>query len=707
MKNTVKIIAVLFCFLMVVPIFASATSYQSYTYSIDGAQLTSPDAYTPNKQYDSEAMRLPEVLNSPTDLIVDDKNNVYIADAGNSCIYCLDSSYVFRFKLQGFVNDQGINDSLSGCKGLFVSKKYIYVADTDNNRIVIFDLEGNFLRILEEPESEIFEDNAIYKPIALAVDTSDRIYVVSSTTYQGIISLDPDGNFQGFVGAQQVTYNTWQIFWRQFQTAKQRALSVKLVSTEYNNITIDSKGFIYVTTSSIEEGAQQSAIVSKAGTYAPVKKFNAGGDDVLGRNGFFGPGGEVVINYSTINSDIIGPSRIVDVALGPSGSWSIVDDKRSKVYTYDQYGNMLFVFGDKGAMLGNTQRIAAITYQDSKILLLDATAKTVTTYVRTDYGDTLIGALQDEIDRNYDAAVDNYEDILKRNSNFDAAYIGIGKALYRQGKYDDAMDMFKCAYETANYSNAFKMKRQQWANKYFIVIPIVVIAIIFLVTKFFGYAAKVNKRVSITKGKKTFGQELLFAFHLIFHPFDGFWDLKHEKRGSLRGAIFYLVLGVLAVGYQSIGRSYIFNPRAAYTSFFTTILSLVVPVLLWTTANWCLTTLFDGEGSFKDVFIMTCYSLVPLILLIIPATAITNVIALNEAQIYSMIVSLAWVWVAFLVFVGTMVTHDYSGFKNVLTIIGTIVAACFVMFCAVLLSTLVVKMVGFISGIVTEIAFRL
>ena len=707
MKITLKFFAILFCFLMIAPVLASATSYQTYTYSIDGAQLLSPDAYVPNMQYDSELMQLPETLDSPYDLVVDKDLNVYIADAGNSCVYCLDSNYKFRFKLSSFVNDQGIDDRLAGCKGVFVTDKYIYVADTDNNRIVLFDTDGNYVRHLEQPESDIFEDNAIYKPIALAVDNSDRIYVVSSTTYQGIISLDPEGNFQGFVGAQQVTYNKWQIFWRQFQTYRQRQLSVKLVSTEYNNITIDDKGFIYVTTSSIDASAQKGAITSKAGTYAPVKKFNAGGDDVLGRNGFFGPGGEVVVNYSDILSDITGPSKIVDVALGPSGSWSIIDEKRSKVYTYDQYGNMLFVFGDMGAMLGNTQKVAAVTYQGSKLLILDSTAKTVTTFTRTDYGDTLIKALQDEIDRNYDAAVENYQDILTRNSNFDAAYIGIGKALYRQGKYDEAMKMFKSAYETENYSNAFKMKRQQWANRYFIVIPIVVIAIIFLVTWFFGYAAKVNKRVSTEKGKRTFGQELLFAFHLIFHPFDGFWDLKHEKRGSLRGALFYLALAVVAVGYQSIGRAYIFNPRATSSSFFTTVLSILVPVMLWTTANWCLTTLFEGEGSFKDVFIATCYSLVPLILLIIPATAITNVLALSEMRIYTMIVGLAWVWVALLVAVGTMVTHDYTLGKNILTLIGTVVAACFVIFCAVLFSTLCAKMVSFISGIVTEIAFRL
>ncbi len=706
-KNFVKIFAVVACILMLLPMSASAVAYVTYTYSIDGEQLASPHAYTPVMQMDSTYMNLPEALNTPDDLVVDGKGNVYIADSSNNCIYALDSNYKFRFKISTFLNSHGVSDSLSGCKGCYVTDSYIYVADTNNNRIVIFDLEGNYVRHLEEPEADIFEDNAIYKPIALAVDATERIYVVSSTTYQGIISLDKDGNFQAFVGAQQVSYNTWDIFWRQFQTAKQRALSTKLVSTEYNNITIDDTGFIYVTTSSIDEGNQQAAIYNKAGTYAPVKKYNASGKDILGRNGFFGPGGEVQVNYNTVNSTITGPSKIIDVALGPAGSWSIIDEKRSKVYTYDQYGQLLFVFGDTGSMLGNIQKMSAIAYQDSNMLILDSTAKSVTLYSRTDYGDTLITALQNEIDRNYDAAVEDYQNILQRNSNFDSAYIGIGKALYRQGKYDESMKMFKSAYEVTNYSNAFKMQRQQWANKYFIIIPIVVVVLLVLLVKFFGYANKVNKSVTTSSGKRTFKQEVMYAFHLIFHPFDGFWDLKHEKRGSLRGALFYLVLALIAICYNSVGRAYIFNPRASYASMFMTCISLLVPVLLWVAANWCLTTLFDGEGSIKDIFIATCYSLVPLILFMIPATAITNVLTLSEASIYSMLMTLGWVWVGILIFFGTMVTHDYSLMKNVITTIGTVVGMAFIMFCGVLFSTLLVKMVNFISGIVTEISYRM
>lgn len=43
-------------------------------------------------------------------------------------------------------------------------------------------------------------------------------------------------------------------------------------------------------------------------------------------------------------------------------------------------------------------------------------------------------------------------------------------------------------------------------------------AIITAVVLFFKYAGKVNKRAATAGRKRTFGEELLYGFHLIFHP---------------------------------------------------------------------------------------------------------------------------------------------------------------------------------------------
>ena len=235
MKNLMKLLTLVMVCLMVFGSLSvmAITPYSTYTYDIDGEYAASPDAYTPAEIVDSAAMGLDEALpmDSPRDLFVDKNSKVYIADATNNRIIVCNRYLQYTFEIKEFTNNQGVPDALTNPQGVFVSDEYIYVADTDNNRIVLFDLEGNYADTIEEPRSDVFPENSIYKPIALAVDAAGRMYIVSSTTYMGVISIAPDGEFQGFIGAQQVNISAIDILWRRIQTKEQRETSTQYVST--------------------------------------------------------------------------------------------------------------------------------------------------------------------------------------------------------------------------------------------------------------------------------------------------------------------------------------------------------------------------------------------------------------------------------------------------------------------------------------------
>ena len=141
-------------------------------------------------------------------------------------------------------------------------------------------------------------------------------------------------------------------------------------------------------------------------------------------------------------------------------------------------------------------------------------------------------------------------------------------------------------------------------------------------------------------------------------------------------------------------------------NIFAQIASVVVPLLLWVVANWCLTTLFDGEGSFKDIFIATSYSLLPIPMLVIPSVILSNMLAQNEGQLITLLVSMAFFWMGLLIFFGMMVTHDYSLLKNVTTSLGTIIGMGFIIFVSILFPTLVAQIVSFISSIIVDLTYR-
>ncbi|MBQ7322021.1 MAG: YIP1 family protein [Clostridia bacterium] len=710
MKKFISVLALLFALLIMFSVPVSAASaYQTYTYSIHGSSINSPAAYTPVMEIDSGYMGLEKLIDDPRDMVVDKDLNVYIADAKNNRIVCLDRYYKVKFTIDTFTNEYGVPDELTAPSGVFVTNDRIFVCDTDANRIVTFDKDGEYLAIIPEPESELFDEGSVYKPVAIAVDQYDRLYVVSSTTYQGIIVMTDEGEFTGFIGAQKVTISAWDIIWRRFQTEAQKELSTAYVSTEFNNISINDEGFIYVTTSSIDKGKQQSAIrsKSKSGDFAPVKMLNANGDEIMRRNGFYPPSGEVDVSTSMTDGSITGPSKIIDVAVGPEKTWSIIDEARNKIFTYDFDGNLLWAFGDSGTQLGNLSSIEAIAYQGDTLLILDKTNDNITVYKRTEYGDVVISALANENNRNYDRAIDDWMEILKRNSNFDTAYIGIGESLYRSGDYQESLEYFKAAYDTAGYSTSYQEIRKEWISKWILTIPVGVILIVLVFSKFSKYAAKVNKRAATAGGKRTFKEELLYGFHVILHPFDGFWDLKHEKRGSLRAALVFILIAILTFFYEAIGSGYVINPFGTYTTVWAQAISVLVPFALFAVANWCLTTLFEGEGSFKDIVIALSYALIPLPLLIIPSTILSNVVTASEVKLLSLLGSFAFIWVGILIFFGTQVTHDYSLGKNMLTVVGTLVGMVFIMFIGILFTTLLGKIVSLISNIVIEITYRL
>ena len=717
MKSITRILCVIFAVIMIASCaiigIQASSAYQTYTYSIDGYPLLSPDAYDVEDTIDSEKMGLAVPLNAPSDIITDKTGNVYIADTGNNRIVVLSRYYEFKFEIATFKNSVGNDDTLLAPKGVFVSDDTIWVCDTGKSRIVAFDLDGKFKKILEAPESHLFGDDAKYEPVAVAVDDYNRLFVVSASTYQGIIILTDDGQFQKFIGAQATEITAWEKIWRKLRTEEQQAQQTDNVSTEFNNIALSSDGFIYVTTSTISDSMIQSQILAKAteGTYMPVKKLNTSGDEIMARNGFWPPLGEIDYNNKSKpqNAEDNGVSKIVDVAEGEEGTWSIIDQKRSRIYTYDKNGSLLFAFGEAGNMMGSIMRITAITYQGDKMLVLDSSQSTnnFTVFKREPYGDTIIEAIAAENNQDFDTAINKWTDVLKSNSNFDAAYVGIGQAMYRNGDYKASLERFESAYDTENWSNSYKEIRKEWMSNYFLLLIAIIGAVIAAVVIFNKFVTKINKAAAVSGKKKTFGEELAYGFHVMLHPFDGFWDLKHEKRGSVRASIVYIAITILTFFYQSVGSGYLVNPEGDFGTIWGQALAVLVPLFLFIVANWCLTTLFEGEGSFKDIFIACSYSLLPLPILIIPMTIYSNFCILTEISIINLITTFAFIWLALLIFFGTQVTHDYTMGKNIITIAGTAVAMIFIMFIAILFSTLITKMVGLVTNIVTEIQFRL
>ena len=362
-----------------------------------------------------------------------------------------------------------------------------YIADTKNHRIIHCDYELNVIDVLDNPQDETLPENFEFLPSRFIVDDAFRYYVQAQNINSGLMEFTKDGTFTGYIGASPVTVSFIQRIWRKIQTKAQRARTKQYVPTEYNNVALDSDGFLYVTTNSLSDAE------IAAGTGKPIRKLNAMGTDILIRNGNFYPIGDL---HPGNSKSISGSSAFVDVVTFENETYACLDKTRGRVFVYDFQGNMLYAFGNSGMNEGCFLNPTSIVKLNEETLaVLDRFCGTITIFALNDYGKLVNKALSLYRVGEYDASADVWREVLKYNGNCELAYVGIGRSQLRQGEYKKAMDNFEIVRDSRNYSKAFKYYREQVVEDN-IVWFIVVLAALIIVPKLIRKIIRLRKEIN-------------------------------------------------------------------------------------------------------------------------------------------------------------------------------------------------------------------
>jgi len=198
-----------------------------------------------------------------------------------------------------------------------------------------------------------------------------------------------------------------------------------------------------------------------------------------------------------------------------------------------------------------------------------------------------------------------------------------------------------------------------------------------------------------------------FPFHILFHPYDGFWDLKYENKGRMSVAMAILLLMVVATSLMKQFAGFLVNfndPR--YLNTLDDLAFTVLPFFLFCVANWSVTTLMEGEGKFREIVISTAYALLPMILINLPLTYISRFMTNEETAFYWMLNSFGAIWFLYLLFVGNMTIHQYSVTKAIFTLILTVIAMGIIVFLGALALTIAMDMYWFVYDVYRELLFR-
>jgi hypothetical protein len=191
-------------------------------------------------------------------------------------------------------------------------------------------------------------------------------------------------------------------------------------------------------------------------------------------------------------------------------------------------------------------------------------------------------------------------------------------------------------------------------------------------------------------------------------PLDGFWDLVHEKRGSLSAAntivIVFILVQILYLTQSSF--MWININMESFSSLFV-VMHIMLPMLLFSVANWCLTTLFDGKGRISDIYMGYAYAMVPQLIVRAALTGLSHIVTYDEIMILVVLFYISEGWFYLLILCAMMQIHDYSFSKAILTTFVSLAAMGIMVFIFLMFFAVVSDGIAYFYSLGQEALFRM
>jgi len=199
-------------------------------------------------------------------------------------------------------------------------------------------------------------------------------------------------------------------------------------------------------------------------------------------------------------------------------------------------------------------------------------------------------------------------------------------------------------------------------------------------------------------------KKLIYPVRAFIKPFDTFSDIKSENMGSMLIANVIIFLFFVTSILEFFFKGFIFNDnKLTNFNILVQLAYSVVLVVLWSVTNWAVCTLMDGEGTMSQIWIVTAYSLMPLIISRILTVMLSNFLVFEESVFLTLISGLGMVFLFVFLFVGSLTIHQYTVLKTLISMAVTVLGILAIIFLFVLFFSIIQQMYGFITTVSTEV----
>lgn len=644
------------------------TPYTTVTAGIGGRYAYSAPAY-------DSLFILNRPLNNAQDIFIGPDEKVYISDTGNKrvMVYEPATTNTTYITYSGFVDPQGV----------FVNSTHVYVADPQAEAVFMLTLDGTHVKTFGRPVEVIFGEEEFYQPLKVVVDARGNLFIASQGNANGLVQLNSLGEFIRYFGMNSVSVDIGLLIRRAFMAEAQRDLLAPLRPRTTSNLAIDSRNLIY------------TVIYGETGT--SMKKLNVEGDDIFTGDALY---------YQ---------DDYVDITVDQKGYVYVLSDgtRGFTISVHDRAGNLLFRFGHNqvgSSVMGIMEKPSGIAVDgNGNIWVLDAIGNNVQVFVKTQFANTVIGAIDAYENGFYDDSMDLYNEVIMQNNTFTAAYKGRGLLYQRLYEYELALEDFRIADYKVGYSEVYWEYRDELISRYFLWFVGAIAAWIisrWVYRKYSEQWSLVTKVKSVwSRWKATrLYRELQFIPQVLKDPADVVYEIKYRQtlRWSTSLGLF-VVFVLLNIISDNFIRGNLFKPAEVDIVLSFEILKYGLLFLILTLSNQLMSSLQNGEGFYRDVFMVSIISMAPFFIFKIPLDILSNVLTYNEQFVFDLGNFIILGWSLFNVLYTIKEVHNYKIGELIVNLALTLFTALILVLLYLVLSVLFGQVVQFIVGIGSEV----
>ena len=652
---------------------AGADQATSYTYTWDdrGHWIRTQDAYLPG-------VTLTELgLASASDLYIDGNDLMYIADTGSRRVLVYDiraGKVTETVELKDFSAPSGVFAAADGT---------LYVADPGAKAVFVLNADRTLRAKLTRPESPLYSDTN-YEPKKVAADSGGNIYLISEGVYNGVIQLASTGEFLGYFTVNEARLTLAQQIQRLLFTREQVANLVDANPMVFTNVFVDRGGIVYTATSGLRRDG--------------MKKHRTNGGNMFVHS---------VYSLSTLTDVCVDRNDLIYTC-----------SNEGYIDVYSRNGEFIFEFGSQVTttdVVGLFTTLPSIAVDSGgNIWAVDGTKGYLQSFRPTEYARTVYGALEAYEAGRYEEAKAQWNEVLRLNQMSVLAHDGAGKAYLRTEDYEDALAHFRVAGDRTNYSEAFWEVRNVWIQKY--MGPVLLALILLLLAR--GILRAVDRRRGgpWKERKRRLGEaaarapilrDVSLARRMDRRPDDTAWEIRRNRAGSVPGAVvLYLVFFASYMLYLT-RKGFVYQSADVQDmDIGFIVLGFWVLLLGFIFCNYLVTSITDGNGTLRQIFLLPAYGLLPVICALLAVTAVSHALTYNEAFLLTIILIVGIVWSAVIIFLGLMTLHEYSFKETVLSLILTLMFMLILVIVCIILTMMWNSLRSFLVSVGKELIYN-